>query len=199
MNTPRNATPRPETPQRGQWLLLLCVSPFPGSVLLTLVLVLLGTLWRPVPPLAPGEAWGLALPGALAALVLWGLVVRALWRRTGNPAWRKAGAALALLSALLATPVLALGVMQWVNGHWLGEVQATRVRLDGLSTSPRSKSREPHRWAHLPGDAGAGLPPGKYLLDANHHAAWAERRPPSVTVHHARGLLGARVVAGWSD
>lgn len=204
MPLPHATTPRPKprlTPEEravGQRLLLWCLLPLAGPMVLSIGLVL-QTLWQPLPTLAPGQAWQLALPGGSAALLGWLGVLRWLWRGTPRADWRRAGAVLSLVTSLLATPVWALGVMQWVNGQWPGAVQATRVRLDGLSTSPRSKSREPYRWAHLPGDAGAGLPPGKYLLDADHHAAWTERRPPSVTVHHARGLLGARVVAGWSD
>lgn len=183
----------------GQRVLLWCLLPFAGPMLLSMALVLLTTLGPPLPTLAPGEGWRLAPWGAMAALLGWWWVVRRIGRTTQRADWRRAAAALALGMSVLSVPVWALGVMQWVNGRLAAEAQATRVPLQGLSTSAQSRSRTPYHWAHLPGDAEAGLPAGRYLLDSGHHAAWTAQPPTTVTVHHARGLLGARVVAGLGD
>jgi hypothetical protein len=183
----------------GQRVLLWCVLPFAGPILLSMALVLLTTLGPPLPTLAPGQGWRLVAPGALAALLGWWWVVRQIGRTTERADWRRTAAALALGMSVLSLPVWALGVMQWVNGRFAAEAQATRVPLQGLSTSSKSRSRTPYFWAHLPGDAAAGLPAGRYLLDSGHHAAWTAQPPATVTVHHARGLLGARVVEGLGD
>lgn len=183
----------------GQRVLLWCLLPFAGPMVLSMALVLLTTLGPPLPTLAPGQGWRLAPWGTLAALLGWWWVVRRIGRTTQRADWRRAAAALALGMSVLSVPVWALGVMQWVNGRFAAEAQATRVPLQGLSTSAQSRSRTPYHWAHLPGDATTGLPAGRYLLDSGHHAAWTAQPPATVTVHHARGLLGARVVAGLGN
>lgn len=183
----------------GQRVLLWCLLPFAGPMVLSMALVLLTTLGPPLPTLAPGQGWRLAPWGALAALLGWWWVLRRIGRTTERTDWRRAAAALALGMSVLSVPVWALGVMQWVNGRFAAQALTTRVPLQGLSTSAQSRSRTPYHWAHLPGDAAAGLPAGRYLLDSGHHAAWTAQPPATVTVHHARGLLGARVVAGLGD
>ncbi len=183
----------------GQRVLLWCLLPFAGPIVLSIALVLLTALGPPLPTLAPGQGWRLATPGAVAALLGWLWVRRQIGRTTPRADWRRTAAALAQGTSVLSVPVWALGVMQSVNGRFAAEAQATRVPLQGLSTSTKSRSRTPYHWAHLPGDAATGLPAGRYLLDSGHHAAWTAQPPATVTVHHARGLLGARVVAGLGD
>ncbi len=189
----------PEDKAAGQRVLLWCLLPFAGPIVLSIALVLLSALGPPLPTLAPGQGWRLAAPGATAALLGWLWVRGRVDHATQRPDWRKAAAWLSLVTSLLGWPVWTLGAMQWVNGRFTGDLQATPVPLQGLSTTPRKNSRVPYHWAHLPGDAATGLPAGKYLLDSGHHAAWTAQPPATVTVHHARGLLGARVVAGLGD
>lgn len=198
--TARSSPPlSPADKAAGQPVLLWCLLPPAGPVVLSIALVMLTALGPPLPTLAPGQGWRLAAPGALAALLGWLWVVRRIGRTTARADGRRTAAALALGTSALSVPVWALGVMQWVNGRLAAQAQATRVPLLGLSTSPQTRSRTPYHWAHLPGDAAAGLPAGRYLLDSRHHAAWTAQPPATVTVHHARGLLGARVVAGLGD
>ena len=198
MTTPRTAASASHQGLATGQFLLICMQPFGAAVLVTVVLVL-ETWARPLPVLAPGAAWRLALPGALGALALWALVWWQLRRRALHPQWRKAGAALSLASSVLATPVLALGALQWVNARFMEGPQHTPMQLMALSTSPRKGHSEPYHWAQLQPLPGGTLAAGKYLIPEPAHAAWNTRRPATVTVHHARGLLGAQVVLDFSD
>ena len=125
MTTPRTAASAARQGLATGQFLLICMQPFGAAVLVTVVLVL-ETWARPLPVLAPGAAWRLALPGALGALALWALVWWQLRRRALHPQWRKAGAALSLASSVVdaissARPCAIFAMMFAVAG-------ATRTR-----------------------------------------------------------------------
>lgn len=172
--------------------LLLACAPFALAILSTFALVLIVGDRFPR-QLAPGERlWphGLGWTAAIGAVVAW-----ALTRETADPRLLRALLGLCILTSLMAWPVWTLGLMPSLNGARVGTVQTTPMKLARLQTTPMSKGRGLHHWAHLePAGSDPALARGRYFVDEAAHERWQRGGTRVVEVDHAVGLLDARVV-----
>jgi tryptophan-rich sensory protein len=194
-----------------QWV-VWCFAPFVGSVLLTMAFALLLPWWSVPRTLVPGHGlvWqGLAVVVGVVAALQWRL------RKEVPPSQaRRVLAWLTTLGALMAWPVVTMGLLPTVNGARLTAERVTQVQLMQLTTSPQKGQREPYHWARIvpldggtPGSQGgqggkarngassAGdVKAGRLLVSAADYAAWSQSGTNVLRITHSRGLLGARVV-----
>lgn len=206
-------TPTPKPPAGEVTATLLLGSlPFFASGLITVLLLAL-THQRIPAQLLPGES--LAVHGLLAAALVG--MGTALWHahHTRHTGLRRLGWLLMAATSLMAAPVLTMGLLPTLNGLRMGPPEKTPMVLTRLETTTVSKSRSLHHWAYLapapqaktPGTPGATEAPaepaplpvrsGRFFIDAPLHAQWQAAPPATVTVVHARGLLGARARLGF--
>lgn len=145
--------------------------------------------------IAPGSGLKLAGLGAtgLTALVAWRLAVR----RIEDPRAHKFGALLCAVTGMMGWPAWSAGLLPSVNGFSLGEETTVRMTLERTEATRKSKSRDYYHWAWLKADApGAPVASGRYFIPEATYADWSQRRPRSVEVVVARGVLGAQVITG---
>ena len=195
MKSVRPTGTKEKAPPETQSILLLGISPFALSILVTFLVFLIAGNRIPR-QLVPGAS--LALPGLTLSGLVFLAVAWVMRNRTPHAKLRKFGALLAGVCTLMSAPVWTIGVLPTVNGLATGSVASTVMHLEKLETTTVSKSRRLNHWAHLrPLGSGAPLSGGRYFVSQADYTAWQESRPRTITVNHATGLLGAETVIGF--
>jgi hypothetical protein len=184
--------PRPVVPPR---FFVTVALPFAIPALVTLALVFtVGEGWpRNIPP-----GSGLKLAGffvtALTGLLVWRIATRKL----ADIRVRKVAALLCGLTGLMGWPVWSVGVLPSINGSVLGEPQTVSMVLERTETTTVSRSNRLNHWAHLaPQNADAPVGAGRYFIPEGIYQDLNSRRPRSVSLTTAKGLLGAQVVTAF--
>jgi hypothetical protein len=175
--------------------LLVCCAPFPLAVLSVFALFFIAGNRLPR-QLAPGE--GVWLAAAAFTAVLGWLVARAAAGPVADARRRRGLMIVCAITSAMAWPIWAMGVMTSVNGLRLDDRQTTTMRVVRLETSTIKNSRRLNHWARLepmtaPGEA-SPLRAGRYFIGDSLPDAWRQQTPQQITIDHARGVLGARVV-----
>ncbi|MGB5076885.1 MAG: hypothetical protein WBO17_05340 [Sphingorhabdus sp.] len=184
------------TQQSGiQWAIPLAFTPFMFAIVATILLVLI--VGNEVPR-AVAYGSSLAIWGLGAAFLSAVLPLQFMQRKWPQPNMRRAGLIACGLAALMAWPVWTMGILPTVNGLVMGAITTSEMRLMRQETSHASKSRQIYHWAYLqPVSDETPLRAGRYFVTAQDYARWNSKRPDSIQVDHANGLLGAEVVLGF--
>lgn len=182
-----------KTKHRAQGkLLLLSVAPFPATIFATLLLAWLASDAVPR-DIAPGSSLG--LPGIVAAILSWGVVVGLVRRHWPEEIARRAASFIAAISALASWPVWTMGLLPSVNGLSLEAPVTSPMRVERIEITRASRTGKLHHWAWLkPQGPLTPLAAGRYLLDEQEYARLDRRNSDMAQVVHARGLLGAQTV-----
>lgn len=176
-------------------LLLLAFSPFPISIVVTILAVLVVGEYFPR-QIAPDS--GVKLAGAVASVTVFVIVTRSIVRLGLDEAPRRFGIILALVTSLMAWPVWTLGIMPSLNGLSFGKEVTTPMRLVGLSISRPKKSRQIYYVARLePFSDAAPIGQGRYYVPQAVYLEWERRGQGRVEVGHSRGLLGAEIALSF--
>ena len=169
--------------------------PFAIPILLTFtLLIFVGESWPR--NIAPGS--GLKMPGFCAAmltsLIVWFLITRSIADRRVQ----KMAALICGVTGLMGWPVWSVGVMPSLNGLSLGPQEALQMTLERTEVTTVSRSRALNHWAWLRPEAqNPRAPAGRYFIPEEIYQRWDYRRPSTVTVTIAQGLLGAQVVTNF--
>ncbi|OYZ41038.1 MAG: hypothetical protein B7Y31_06245 [Novosphingobium sp. 16-62-11] len=173
-----------------------CLLPFALPILITMALaVTVGESWPR--NIAPGS--GLKLAGLVATAFTGAAVWCLATRQVDDRRVRKGVAILCAVTALMGWPVWSVGVLPSVNGIALGPEKETPMRMTRLEiTTPSKGGRGFYHWAWLePLSGRSALPQGRVFIAEAVHAKWTAERSKIVTLHHAKGMLGAEVLTGF--
>lgn len=169
--------------------------PFAVPIMLAMALLLaVGERWPR--SMAPGS--GLKLAGLCATAITCALAWRFAVRGIEDSRVHKFSAVLCTATGLLGWPIWTMGILPSINGYALGGERTAIMALDRLETTRQSKSDRINHWAWLrASDTAAPIDSGRYYIPEHVHADWNRRRPATIRVTMARGLLGAWVVIGF--
>ena len=185
-------TPRPKPPASFLLKLLL---PFVGPMGLTFALLILaGEHWPR--DIAPGS--GLKFAGlcasALTALAIWHLATRGF----ADLNLRRFAAIVCAVTGLMGWPVWTTGVLPSVNGMVLGNPVTVPMTFERTERTQQSRSRNHYHWVWLKTQsASSPIGSGRYFISEGVYDALTARRPVTVRVTVAHGLLWAQVVQGF--
>lgn len=169
--------------------------PFAIPMFLTFALIIfVGESWPR--NIAPGS--GLKMPGfgaaMLTSLIVWHLITRSIADRRVH----KMAALVCGVVGLMGWPVWSVGVLPSVNGLSLGPQEALQMTLERTEVTTVSRSRALNHWAWLGPEAqNPRAQAGRYFIPEEVYQRWNDRRPSTVTVTIAPGLLGAQVVTNF--
>lgn len=170
--------------------------PFAAPILLTFALVLIvGNHWPR--DIAPGS--GLKLAGlAITAMTAFG-VWRYSMAQLSEPKVRKLAAFVCSVTALMGWPVWSVGVLPSVNGAIVHGQSTVRMALERTEVTHASKSDKLYHWAWLkPEGRDALISSGRYFISEDVYNRLEESSPATVEVTIGQGLLGARIVLGYT-
>jgi len=171
------------------------LTPFAVPILLTFALVIfVGESWPR--NIAPGS--GLKMPGfgaaVLTSLIVWHLTTRSIADRRAH----KMAALICGVVGLMGWPVWSLGVLPSVNGLSLGPQETLQMALERTEVTTVSRSEDLNHWAWLRPEApNSRAQAGRYFIPEGIYQQWNNRRPSTVTITIAKGLLGAQVVTSF--
>lgn len=183
---------RPSAPAS---LLLKMAVPFALPFGLTLIiLATVGEAWpRSIAPDSGLKLAGL-IASALVGAAVWLIIVRAF----ADERVHKFAAIGCGVTALMGWPVWTVGVLPSVNGASIGREKVAFMRLGRIDVTRPSKGQGFYYWAWLePVHPGAAVVGGRYFIPETVYQRWAQHKPATVKVMHARGLLGAEVVTQY--
>lgn len=169
--------------------------PFFLPAILTLVLMFtVGESWpRNIAPGSGLKLWGFGAT-AVTALLAWRYAIRGI----ADPRAHKMAAAVCGVVGLMGWPIWSIGILPSINGVSLGPAETVRMTLERTETSQESRSRRLNHWAYLaPANPDAPVGAGRYFIAEDVHDDWNSRRPRSVSLTTAEGLLGAQVVTAF--
>lgn len=127
----------------------------------------------------------------MTCMIVWRFAVRGIVDRRVH----KFAAVLCAATGLLGWPIWTVGVLPSINGYRLGESRTVTMTLDRTDITGQSRCNRINHWARLQAGYPAGpAGSGRYHVPADVYADWSRRRPGTIRITVAPGLLGAWVV-----